>query len=129
MERVLDTLPMDTKKLSVAWRWVLINALGVTAYLLLEAWILAPRSEGETLNGIDQIYFWITRMLPVLVVVGVIDVIWAVCIARSKSPLRKWQFRWWLIACFAWALALCYNGLAVKVARVTFLVTTGEARK
>lgn len=129
MERVLEPSLMDTNKLSVAWRWVLINALGVAVYLLLEAWILAPRSEGEALNGIDQIYFWLTRMLPVLIVIGVVDVIWAIRIARGSSPLRKWQFSWWLIVCLAWGVALCYNGLAVKVARVTCMVTTGAARK
>lgn len=122
MEKAAEATPMEANKFSLAWRWVLVNAIGIAAYLLLEGSILASRSEGESLNGIDQIYFWFTRMLPVLVVVGVVDVIWAARIFRGSSPLRKWGFGWWLIVCFAWCVALVYNGFAIKIALVVFAV-------
>ena len=106
----------STERLALkAGGWLLVNALGIAIYLSLESWILAPRPEAEALNGIDQIYFWLTRNLPLLIVFIVLNVIWLIRIWRRTDPSNMWPFRSWLLVCLAWAIALVYHGLAVKI--------------
>jgi hypothetical protein len=33
--------------------WILFNALGIGAYVSIEAWLFAPRIPEEAFNGID----------------------------------------------------------------------------
>lgn len=109
--------------------WLLANALGIAIYLSLESWVLAPRSEAEALNGFDQIYFWLTRNLPLLIVYLVLNVVWLIRIRRRSDPSNKWQFRSWLLVCLAWAIALIYHGLAVKVLKMVIAMIDGKAWK
>lgn len=120
---------MIAEKLRPMWIWLLVNVAGVVIYLAIGAWIKAPRPEGHELNGIDEIYFWMTRALPVLAVVAVFGLAWLVKLLRSQSPDRAMQLRFWISTCFVWGVVLVCDGLAVKIAKIAVLIVTGEARK
>ncbi len=118
---------MSASRLRAVWSWLLINATGMVIYVAIGAWIKAPRPEGYQLNGIDEIYLWVTRMLPVLAVVAVLDAIWLLILLKSQE--RPTQLRFWLSTCLVWCAVLFYNGLAIKVGKIVIAVITGEARK
>jgi uncharacterized membrane protein SirB2 len=128
--KVFCRLNRDRKRIALKdGGWLLANALGIAIYLSLESWVLAPRSEAEALNGIDQIYFWLTRNLPLLVVYLVLNVIWLIRIRSRSDPSNKWPFRNWLLVCLAWAIALIYHGLTVKILKILIAMIDGKAWK
>ena len=68
---------MIPEKLRPLWVWLLVNMTGIVVYLSIGAWIKAPRPVGDELNGIDEIYLWMTqKWLPILAVVALVNLVW-----------------------------------------------------
>ena len=109
--------------------WLLLNAFGIVIYLWLESQILAPRPEGESLNGIDQIHLWVTTNFPVLVIFFLLNLVWLI---RSQKPIagavaKQWYF--WSFVVGGWVVALLYRGLVVKILCILILMISGRAWK
>lgn len=120
---------MIPAKLRSMWVWLLINAIGLIIYLSIEHWVLAPRPEGYELNGFDIWFFWISRLLPVLIVVVIVNATWLVKLLKGSPPDRATQLRFWLATGLVWCLALLYNGLTIKIAKIVIAIIADKVRK
>lgn len=116
---VLLGIIWNTKYLKNSFYLFFINILGILVYLLLEAWILAPRLEAEALNGIDDLFFWLTKEGPLLVGFLIINAIWLTAIIKINCSGRNWQtFFVWLSICLMWFGALFIRGSALIVGNI-----------
>ncbi len=109
--------------------WLPVNALGIGIYLAFESWILAPRSEENALNGIDEISYWLTLDLPVLIICFILNVIWLIRISRRSNSSKKGQVWTWLLTCLAWIIALLYHGFIIKILWILMMMIDGQAWK
>jgi hypothetical protein len=105
--------------------WLLANAVGICAYLLIELWIMAPRSEAESLNFINIIYYWTISEFPLLVVFLILNVIWLIFIVRSRlsNGSRRSLLTVWFLVCLVWGVALFSYGLAGGMVKILIILT------
>jgi hypothetical protein len=131
MARLLTrkSTPMISEKLRPMWVWLLINAVTLIIYVGIEHWVLAPRPEGYELNVFDIWFYWITRLLPVLIIATIVNVTWLVKLLRGSAPDRIAQLRFWLATGLVWCLAILYNGLTTKIAKVAILIIADKIRR
>ncbi len=100
--------------------WLLVNGFGLGAYLFMEHWILAPRPESEAFNGIDVLYFWFTKELPLLVGFLVLNFIWlAFVLKRNRvSSQKRPKLVIWILVGSIWFVSLFPCGIATQVVRI-----------
>ncbi len=110
--------------------WLLANILGVCVYLLLESWILAPRSEAESLNGIDVGYFWLTRECPILVVFLLLNLTWLSLIIKRGRSSKNWHpLVIWVLVCLMWGAAFLTYGVGIGILKIIVDMIDGRAWK
>jgi hypothetical protein len=102
--------------------WVLTNVLGICAYLCIEAWLLMPRSQGDSLNAFDIIHFWLTAECPLLIVFLMLNLIWAICIIKNRhSDADRRKLVMWLGVCVAWTIVIFVYGIGVGMLKVLII--------
>jgi hypothetical protein len=104
--------------------WLLINVLGIGAYISIEAWLFAPRIPEEEFNGIDQMCFWTTMQFPLLALYLGVNLTWI--LMSRKSPFFKGRRLFiWGIGCAAWGVLLLFDPIALKIAYLFIMVQSG----
>jgi hypothetical protein len=119
-----------TPSISEVQGWLLANAGGVIFYLMLEFWLLAPRSEADELNGIDVISFWLATNFPLLVSFIIADGVWLRRIIKGGQAGRQWRaLSLWLLVCFIWMAVILCNGITLKLLGIAVDMIDGRAWK
>lgn len=93
----------------------IINLVVIGLFLISEAAIIAPRPEGDELNGIDEKLMWLATSFPLLIlgIVGVSGWIVFLLKKRNRSSL-PWSL--WAISVLGWmAAVLGYGSFAADM--------------
>jgi len=120
-------------RLKVAFKaqktWLLVNALGICIYAMFEACILAPRSEAESFNGIDQIFFWYATQMPVLFIFCALNLVWLITIIKKGFSKEQWtSLVIWLFAFSAWAIVFCAFGFGPHEVKTLMIILMTHRR-
>lgn len=103
--------------------WLLANVLGICAYLLIEFWILAPRSEAESLNTTDVIHLWLITECPLLVAFLILNLVWMGVTIKRWFSNKSWQpLVAWSVVCLAWGVTLFAYGIAIGMLKVLIMM-------
>ena len=98
-----------------------INASFLIVYLILEWSLIRPRIDYESLNGIDQLHAFIFKLLPVLFLMVSINSFWLFRIKKGRHP-RRLELLYWLLVAVSWCFAVQYNGLALHMIDVIWIL-------
>src|SRR3954467_9417699 len=83
---------------SIAW-WVVLNTVGIIAYLYLSSWTWVP--SGEPTGGPGDPFIWMFGAFPVMVACSVLNMIWIVRILVGRG--KRWKPTVvWLLFMVAW---------------------------
>jgi len=109
-------------------RWVTVNLIGMLVPILFEVWLMTPRSEIDSLNGIDVLGAWIIKVFPFLVAIFIVNVIWLIQVWRRNRGLsRRRSVGTWLVVCCLWLVPLCLNPVALRMLWLVTGIIDGQA--
>jgi hypothetical protein len=92
--------------------WLLANVIGVFIYLHAESWILAPRSERNSINIFDIISYYVTLESPLLFAFTVYNLIWLIFVVKHWRSNRDWQtLAFWFFVLFVWVVVVFGRGI------------------
>jgi hypothetical protein len=104
--------------------WLLSNGIGMCSYFLIRAWLLAPRADPQSLNGIDILFYWLTMELPIILIVLVINLWWLTRIIRCRmSQGMRRSIVFWIAVSSAWAAILGLDKLAIRMLELILSMT------
>jgi hypothetical protein len=96
--------------------WVIVNLAAMLVPVLFEVWLIAPRSQWDSLNGIDVLVMWVFTVFPLLAVIFIVNIIWLIQVwRRNHGRPRQRAFGTWLLVCCLWLVPLCLNPDAFRV--------------
>lgn len=115
------------RALNGAQYWLLANVVGILIYFRIQSWILAPRSEAESFNGFDEMYYWMNMEGPLLVLFLVLNLIWlALAVKRGRGEKNWLSSSICLLAGVVWCGAILTNGMAPSVLHRWIMVMGGR---
>jgi len=107
--------------------WFLANLLGIGTYLAIQYSILAPRTEGYELNGIDQIAIWADFALPLLVLVSTLNIVWLARVVKQRlQEGNRQRFVEWLVVCIVCGVTIYSYGIAPHVLDIVIMIARHE---
>lgn len=107
--------------------WLLLNGIGFFFYSMAKLWILAPRGEMDSLNGISEIYYWIIMIFPILLFVAVVNIFYLYSIGRRTEIYVKHGRIIVALLAFFWIFVLLCDGLAIKIIKIIVSIFSGGA--
>lgn len=118
----------DTRRaLNGAQYWLVANVVGIFIYFRIQSWILAPRSEADSFNGFDEMYYWMNMEGPLLGLFLVVNLIWlTLAIKRGRGEKNWLPSSIWLLACLIWCGSIFTNGMAPSVLHRWIMVIGGR---
>jgi hypothetical protein len=109
-------------------RWVIANLVGMSVPIVFEVWLTMPRSEWDSIGGIDAIVAWTTKVFPFLTVIFIVNAIWLIQIWRSSDRLeRRRALGAWLLVCCLWLVPLSLNPVFFGLFGEVIRMISGEA--
>jgi hypothetical protein len=117
--------------LTASMLWLLANVVGICLYLIFQFWLLAPRSEGEALNGIDEKFYWICAGLPILIFFLILNSIWLRLIVMHGRSGGSWlALSVWLLMCAGWLVDVFgFNDIGLVMLNIFADMVDGRAWK
>lgn len=95
---------------------------------MIQYFILAPRTEGYELNGIDQITIYVEFALPLLLIVLVLNIVpLGAVIKQRRQDGNRQRFIEWMIVCIIWGVAIFTYGIAFNILEI--VITLGKQKQ
>jgi predicted acyltransferase len=108
--------------------WLLINAAGMAAYLIIEYSILAPRPEGLELNSFDVIISFFLFECPVVLLFLMINIVkYNLTIKDQEQKEARNTLRLVLLICVAWGLLIFSHGIGMGILQIVCFVLIHSA--
>ena len=113
--------------------WLLVNGLGMCAYLFFEALILAPRSEPDMGPPGAEMFALVSIMFFYIMFI-VVNVIWLISIIKRACSNGNWRSSMvWLLVCLAWGVTLAVPlfgySIAIGILKILTAMVNGTAWK